>query len=136
MPTDISTELRILVAKRASYRCEYCLLPEKVSLHKHEPDHIVPRQHDGESTEENLALSCLRCNRYKGPNIGSFDPETGELTPFFNPRQQSWSDHFKFDGAKILPLTAVARVTLKILRINDDNRVREREAIQKAGLFD
>ncbi|MCB8925796.1 MAG: HNH endonuclease [Ardenticatenaceae bacterium] len=136
MPTDISAELRKLVTERANHRCEYCLLPEKASLHKHEPDHIVPRQHGGESAEANLALSCLRCNRYKGPNIGSYDPETGELTPFFNPRQQSWSEHFKFDGAEILALTAVARVTLKILRINDDSRIREREQLQKAGLFD
>lgn len=136
MPTDISAELRKLVAERANFRCEYCLLPEKASLHKHEPDHIVPRQHDGETTEDNLALSCLRCNRHKGPNIGSYDPQTGQLTPFFNPRKQNWSDHFRFEGAEILPLTAVARVTLKILRINDDSRLREREQLQKAGLFD
>lgn len=136
MPTDISVELRQLVAERASHRCEYCLLPEKASLHKHEPDHIVPRQHGGESKDDNLALSCWRCNRYKGPNIGSYDPETGELTPFFNPRKQSWLDHFKFEGAEIQPLTAVARVTLKILCINDESRVREREQLQKAGLFD
>lgn len=136
MPTDISAELRQFVADRARHRCEYCLLPEKVSLYKHEPDHIVPRQHGGETTENNLALSCLRCNRHKGPNIGSYDPETGALTPFFNPRQQSWSDHFRFKGPEILPLTAVARVTLKILHINDDSRIREREALQKAGLFD
>lgn len=136
MPTDISTELRKLVAERADFRCEYCHLPEKASLHKHEPDHILPRQHGGQSTEDNLALSCLRCNRYKGPNIGSYDPETGQLTPLFNPRQQNWSDHFKFEGSEISPLTAVARVTLKILRINDDIRIQEREQLQKAGLFD
>jgi len=136
LPTDISAELRQLVAKRANYRCEYCHLPEKVSLHKHEPDHIVPRQHGGETTEENLAFSCFRCNRHKGPNIGSFDSETGELTPFFNPRQQNWPDHFRFEGAEVQPLTAVARVTLKILRINDETRIREREALQTAGLFD
>lgn len=136
MSTDISTDLRKLVTEHANHRCEYCRLPQKASLHKHEPDHIVPRQHGGESTEENLALSCMRCNRHKGPNIGSYDPETGELTPLFNPHQQSWSDHFKFNGATILPLTAVARVTLKILRINDEARILEREQLQKAGLFE
>ncbi len=135
MPNDISTELRQLITKRAHNRCEYCLLPEKVALHKHEPDHIVPRQHGGQSTQENLALSCMRCNRYKGPNIGSYDPQTGELTPFFNPRTQNWHDHFKLEEAIIQPLTAVARVTVKILRINDETRVREREHLQKAGLF-
>lgn len=135
MANDISTELRQLVAKRAHNHCEYCRLPEKAALHKHEPDHIVPRQHGGQSTQENLALSCMRCNRYKGSNIGSYDPQTGELTPFFNPRTQDWHNHFKLEGAIIQPLTAVARVTVKILRINDENRVHEREQLQKAGLF-
>ncbi len=33
----------------------------------------------------NLALACPYCNRYKGTDLGSLDPETGQLTPFFNP---------------------------------------------------
>lgn len=136
MPTDIPNELRRLVTERAQNRCEYCLLPEKASLHKHEPDHIVPRQHGGQTTLDNLALSCMRCNRYKGPNIGSYDPQTGELTPFFNPRTQNWHDHFQLDGAIIQPQTAIARVTVKILCINDKSRIKEREQLQKAGLFE
>ncbi|MGE0683500.1 MAG: HNH endonuclease [Candidatus Binatia bacterium] len=30
----------------------------------------MPRRHGGETHERNLALACLRCNRYKGPNVG------------------------------------------------------------------
>ena len=82
MPSELSTELRQRVVKRANNCCEYCLLPESALLHKHEPDHIVPRQHGGETEEDNLALACLRCNRYKGPNLGSLDPQTGRLVPF------------------------------------------------------
>ena len=41
MSSDISVHLRQLIAKRANYCCEYCLLPQSVALHKHEPDHIV-----------------------------------------------------------------------------------------------
>lgn len=77
MSSDVPASLRQLIAKRASYRCEYCLLPQAATLYQHEPDHIVPRQHGGETHENNLALACLRCNRYKGPNVGSFDPLTG-----------------------------------------------------------
>jgi hypothetical protein len=133
--SDISAELRILVATRADNRCEYCLLSQSVSLHKHEPDHIAPRQHGGETEENNLALACLRCNRCKGPNIGSLDPLTGRLVPFYNPRTQEWTDHFELEGALIRPLTAEARVTVKILRLNDEDRVLERQKLLDARLY-
>ena len=36
----------------------------------------------------------LDCNRNKGANFGSFDPDTDEVTLLFNPRKQHWKDHF------------------------------------------
>jgi len=101
-------------------------MPEAVALHRHEPDHILPRQHGGETTFENLALACLRCNRYKGPNVGSFDPETGELVALFNPREDKWEEHFELDQEWIRPLSPEARVTLKILQLNHEDRLEER----------
>jgi hypothetical protein len=135
MPTDIPADLRRLVFDRAKGRCEYCLLPQAAAVYQHEPDHIVPRQHDGETTADNLALSCIRCNRHKGPNVGSFDPETGELVPFYNPRTQAWADHFRLDGPVIQPLTAEGRVTVKILRLNDAVRLEERTLLLEIGLY-
>ncbi|MCP4359224.1 MAG: HNH endonuclease [Chloroflexi bacterium] len=135
MSPTLPTSLRRLVEARASKKCEYCRLPQTASLHKHEPDHIILRQHGGTTDASNLALACFRCNRYKGPNVGSFDPETGELVPFFNPRNQVWKTHFAFDEATLRPLTAEARVTIKILRLNDDKRVAERIRLIKAGLY-
>ncbi|WP_343415324.1 HNH endonuclease signature motif containing protein [Candidatus Amarolinea dominans] len=72
-----------------------------MALHRHEPDHIVPIQHGGVTEAINLALACLRCNRYKGPNVGSFDPLTGLLVPLFHPRLQSWGPAFHVVGAEI-----------------------------------
>lgn len=135
MPTDVPDQLRLLIAMRANYCCEYCLLPQLAALHKHEPDHIVSRQHGGETVIENLALACWLCNRFKGPNVGSFDPETGALTPFFNPRTQKWADHFKLEDGVICPLTPEGRVTVKILRLNDEDRVAERQGLIEAGLY-
>ena len=134
MPS-VSASLRQLVARRANNRCEYCLLPQSSSLHKHEPDHIVPRQHGGNTDERNLALSCMRCNRYKGPNVGSFDPQTGALVPFFNPRTQDWSKHFGLEKGAIRALTAEARVTVKILRFNDEEHIAERQRLIEFGLY-
>jgi hypothetical protein len=135
MAAGLPERLRQEVASRAGYRCEYCGLPQAYALHAHEPDHIVSRQHGGEGDSENLAWACLRCNRYKGPNVGSFDPETGVLVPFFNPRTQEWAVHFVWEGAQIHPLTAEGRVTVKILRLNDADRVTERQLLMSAGVF-
>ena len=82
MTSSISLEIRKLVFERPSSKCEYCLFPQKVATHKHEPNHIIPIQHGGATEDQNLALACMRCNRYKGPNPGSFDPETGDLVQF------------------------------------------------------
>ena len=80
-------------------------------------------------------MSCFPCNRYKGPNVGSFDPDTGTLVTFFNPRTQTWEDHFVWDGARIQAGTAEARVTVEILRFNDPQRVDERRRLMRSGLF-
>jgi hypothetical protein len=135
MTETVSTSLRQLVSERADGRCEYCLLPQTVAAHKHEPDHIIPRQHDGETTADNLALACFRCNRYKGYNVGSYDPETGELVAFYNPRKQEWANHFRLEGATIIPLTREGRVTVKMLHFNDADRVEERERLMAVNLY-
>ena len=44
-------------------------------------------------------------------------------------------DHFKLEKAIIKPLTAEARVTVRILCINDEDRVIERQFLMKVGLF-
>ena len=135
MAAPIPSELRRWVAERAGYRCEYCLLPQAIALHRHEPDHIVPLQHGGVTDPTNLALACLRCNRYKGPNIGSFDPLTGQLVPLFHPRLQVWNQHFQIVDAEIIPLTAEGRVTARVLRFNDPDRLTERRRLIAARLF-
>ena len=135
MAAPIPPDLRRLIAERAGYRCEYCLLPQAAALHRHEPDHIVPLQHGGVTDLTNLALACLRCNRHKGPNIGSFDPLTGQLVPLFHPRLQVWDQHFQIVDAEIIPLTAEGRVTVRVLRFNDPDRLTERQRLLAARLF-
>jgi len=130
-----TTSLREFVMERANYRCEYCLFPESFAAHRHEPDHIVPIQHGGTTDEDNLAAACFRCNRNKGPNVGSFDPITHELTAFFNPRIHQWREHFELRGVEIFPLTAEARVTVKIFRLNDEDRLIERRRLLDLNLF-
>lgn len=94
---------------------------------------MIAQKHGGATTLTNLAFACFECNRYKGSNIASIDPQTQELTYLFNPRTQSWADHFQFDNATIMPLTKEGRVTVSLLRLNDATRVQERVAL-KMGL--
>jgi hypothetical protein len=72
---------------------------------------------------DNLALACIHCNRYKGPNIAGIDPDTGELTRLFHPRIDKWHRHFTWNGAEIQPLTSIGRVTLSVLFMNDPELV-------------
>ena len=133
--TYIPEALRRQVIERASECCEYCLLPQAVSLYTHEVDHIIAEKHRGETVLENLCLACLECNRAKGSDFGSFDPETGEITLLYNPRQQSWEEHLRLDGARIVPLSPEGRVTAFVLKLNDEIRVRARQGLLEAGKY-
>ncbi|PSB41004.1 HNH endonuclease [filamentous cyanobacterium Phorm 6] len=123
----VPATLRRVVTQRAGDQCEYCLFPQTASLFTFEMEHIIAEKHDGITESENLALSCPCCNRFKGTDLGSIDPETRQLTPFFNPRVQEWSDHFRLEGGAIVPRTAEGRVTAKILQFNLLERILERE---------
>lgn len=130
--TRISPTLRKIVVDRAQNCCEYCLMPNIFSLVAFEVDHVIAEKHGGETTVENLALSCATCNQHKGSDIASVDPETGEIVPLYHPRNQAWSQHFKVINAQIMPLTANARVTIRLLRFNDPERIAERALFLKA----
>ena len=133
--TYIPAPLRQQVRSRAGLRCEYCLLGEADAFFPHEPDHIIAIKHGGETTKENLALSCFDCNRFKGSDVSSIDPVTGQLVPLFNPRSQTWSDHFKVDGGRIIALTDIGRVTERLLKLNLAERVEVRETLATSGRY-
>ncbi len=127
--TPISNATRQRVIVRAENRCEYCHYPQSASFFVFEIEHIISEKHGGETALENLALACPFCNRFKGTDLGSLDPETRVLTLFFNPRSQAWQEHFRFDGTLIVPLTATGRVTVNILQMNHSERIAERERL-------
>ena len=103
--THIPAPLRRLIIERAGNRCEYCLLPATVAFFAHEVDHVVAEKHGGATEAENLAFACGRCNRHKGSDLGSFDPETQSFSLLFNPRTQKWREHFTLQGEQIIGFT-------------------------------
>lgn len=133
--TYIPEPLRREVTDRAEQRCEYCLIHQNDSLYAHEVDHIIPEKHRGETTKDNLCLACLDCNRRKGSDFASFDPETDQITLLFNPREQVWDQHFRLEGARIIPRSQEGRVTIFVLKLNDEIRVRARQSLIEAGRY-
>jgi hypothetical protein len=88
---------------------------------------VISLKHGGSSAVENLAYSCLRCNAWKGSDVGSLDGN--RIVPLFNPRMSHWQDHFIMRGFVIESLTAEARVTARLLRLNIEQRLAEQRAI-------
>jgi len=54
----------------------------------------------------------------------------------FNPRTQHWHDHFALREGHLVGLTAIGRATARILQLNTDERVSERQRLAVTGRFD
>src|SRR5947208_1121793 len=107
---DAATERA--VRERAKHLCEYCRFPEKSAELPFHLDHIVSRQHGGETRFENLALACCFCNRYKGPNLSGVDPVSNQVVRLFNPREDEWEEHFSWNGPWLVGKTPRGRATI------------------------
>ncbi|MEH1969890.1 HNH endonuclease [Nostoc sp.] len=128
--TYIPVVLRRLVEERANYKCEYCQLPAEVAFFPHEIDHVIAQKHGGATDADNLAFTCWRCNRHKGTDLGSFDPQTVALSFLFNPRTQKWAEHFTFSELDLVGLTPTGLTTIRLLQINSDERLAERRRLR------
>ena len=135
MGSDINEALRVEVARRAEHRCEYCLIAESDTGFRLQVDHIVSRKHGGLSIPENLACSCVLCNRRKGADVASVNSSSGEIVRLFHPRRDAWSDHFRLEGNLIRGHSEVGTVTLELLRFNAPERLAERGLLQKLGSY-
>ena len=133
MTTYIPAELRRLVIDQANNCCEYCLMPQLFSAAVHQIDHIISEKHGGETTADNLALSCMICNLRKGSDIGSLHPVTSDLCALFHPRTMIWTENFKLESDEIIGLNFVGETTSNFMKFNIPTRVSERAALRRAG---
>lgn len=129
MEKYLSEDLRNRVAARADHFCEYCLIHEDDTFFGCQVDHIVSVKHGGPTEIDNLAYACAFCNRQKGSDIGSIVWRTGEFVRFYNPRKDNWKDHFRLNGARIDSLTDIGEVTVRILGLNETDRILERDTL-------
>jgi HNH endonuclease len=135
--TYISATLRREVVRRAGEICEYCLIHQDDALLGCAVDHILSEKHGGRTEFDNLALSCTLCNRRKGTDLASVVPQTGRVVALFNPRVDSWPEHFRLsrDVLTIHPRTDVGTVTVRLLGFNDFHRQAERALLREEGRY-
>jgi len=126
--------LRNLVRQRAGNRCEYCgIWQQHVPFALVHIDHITPKKHGGDDDPSNLALACQHCNFHKGANLTGIDPESGNITPLFHPRNERWEAHFELRDIAIVGITPVGRATVQVLNMNAAERVQLRAELKARG---
>ncbi len=123
----ISAAARRQIRARAGNQCEYCrLYQEDEPWVQFQIEHVIPRQHGGNDDASNLALACLNCNVHKGPNLVGIDPETERIERLFDPRNNSWEEHFEVVAPHIMGTSPCGRATVRVLKMNSENRIRLR----------
>jgi hypothetical protein len=134
--TYVPANLRREVIERSGNCCEYCLLSQNDYPFTFHIEHIIAEKHKGKTVSGNLALSCPTCNTFKGSDIGSMDDENAdEITPLYHPRKHLWSDHFRLDGAIIESLTAIGRVSVFLLQLNESERIKHRRLLIRTSRY-
>lgn len=124
--------LRRLVYTRAGGCCEYCVSCDYNTGQQMHVDHIDPKAGDDSS---NLCLACSSCNLSKGTATYAIDPNSANLVPLYNPRTQTWADHFEWAeaGLFIRGITVTGRATVSRLKMNNARIVRARQNWIMAG---
>ena len=119
----LSEQLRIFVTQRAKNRCEYCLVHGDDMFWRYHIDHIISQKHGGSSEKNNLAYCCSVCNQNKGSDLGTYLPDSQRLIRLFNPRKDKWPLHFEINEGAFVAKTKISAATIKVLNLNDIDRV-------------
>jgi hypothetical protein len=67
--------------------------------------------------------------------VAAVSPDSGTLVELFNPRLHLWEEHFTRVGAVIVGLSDIGRATVRLLDMNEDERVAIRAELQAEGLL-
>jgi hypothetical protein len=125
----LSEQLRSFVTNRAKSRCEYCLVHEDDMFWRFHIDHIISQKHNGTSEENNLAYCCSVCNQNKGSDLGTYLTNSQRLIRLFNPRKDKWHTHFEISEGEIIAKTKIGAATVKVLNLNDIDRIILRQTL-------
>jgi 5-methylcytosine-specific restriction endonuclease McrA len=136
MTSRIPSRLAREVRERAGYVCEYCMLPQSSQEATFHIDHVVPRSLGGKTTADNLALACVTCSLRKAARRRARDPQSGMLVPLYNPRTDTWEDHFDLTRRwRIRGRSRTGRATIEALGMNRAAVIAIRQVLAGLGRF-
>ena len=135
MRKAIPLSTRNKVVARANSICEYCLLSDRLALYSFHIEHIRSLKHGGSNDISNLAYCCPDCNYYKGSDIGTFNKDGETIIRVFNPRKDSWDEHFELDAGAIHGRTEIGNATAQIFKFNEVERLIFRQQLTELGLY-
>ena len=69
----------------------------------------------------------------KGLNLAGFDASSGQIVRLFDPRLDLWSDHFVWEGARLVGISPIGRVTVQVLAINAEDFLQFRAGLWNEG---
>jgi hypothetical protein len=120
MSVYVPVKLRRQIREKFCDRCAYCQSSEALMAVTFEFEHITPLSAGGRSLFENLCLACPTCNRHKASRNSGTDSVTGEQIMLFNPQNDIWFDHFRWNetATEIIPLTLTGEITIDYLQMN------------------
>ena len=98
-------------------------------------EHVLPSARGGSDEADNLALACPSCNLHKGDRTEVPDPDSATAARLFNPRADRWSEHFRWDGYRVVSVTVIGRATVFALQLNHSRRLLIRQAEEAFGMF-
>ena len=129
-------KLRLVVSDRADSCCEYCLIPDYARGINYHLDHIISKKLGGSASQSNLAYACMPCNTHKGPNICTYDFKGETIVELYNPRKDTWSEHFELTPEGLLiPKTLIGTGTIDLLKLNFPVVVEQRFILFKHKLL-
>ena len=114
---------------------EYCGLRQEHQEATFHVDHVIHRRAGGPTVLQNPALACVSCSLRKGARQTAPDPARGTAVDLFNPRVDSWPEHFEVHGTgEVAGLTPTGRSTVAALHMNRPLAVAIRlEEARKSG---
>ena len=71
----------------------------------------------------------------KGADIGTYLDNKKVFIRLFNPRKDAWVHHFEINRGEIIPLTPIGRATVKLLDLNNPDRLILRQVLMSANRY-
>ena len=120
------------VRTQAEDRCAYCRMHQSL---QGSTFHVEPHAEGGSNDPENLCLACPGYSLRKSNRVSGIDRMTGDENRLFHPRQRLWPEYFRWKRFEVIGRTAIGPTTSAALQLNDEIKLRIREAEGLFGLF-